>query len=184
MSGLCSMATWIKMTQLGRLPFKLNDSWELCYSTTWNSSMDSHCSWNKVAIWNLVIANRLPALALLQEPCPSLFHSLPQLQTQAAKVGTREECFTPNNTPKLSPHTTHREPKDQDMTRTWMPESFPRSEGFSILEDPMLKPQPYFIMNEEVPKPTNWNLLHQHFCQLIHPPPTHVWPNPRSKIQI
>ena len=112
------------MAQLGRLPFKLNDSWELCYSTTWNSSMDSHCSWNKVAIWNLVIANRLPALALLQEHCPTLFHSLPQLQSQAGKVGTREECFTSNNTPKLSPHTTHREPKDQDMTRTWMPESF------------------------------------------------------------
>ena len=91
---------------------------------TWNSSMDSHCSWNKVAISNLVIANRPPALALLQEPCPTLYHSLPQLQSQAAKVGTREEILTSNNTQKLSLHTTSREPKDQDMTGIWMPESF------------------------------------------------------------
>jgi len=40
-------------------------------------------------------------LALLQEPCPTLYHSLPQLQSQAAKVGTREEILTSNNTQKL-----------------------------------------------------------------------------------
>lgn len=48
-----------------------------------------------------------------------------------------------------------------------------RSEGPMVLEDPMLKPEPYFTIDDHVPKLTDGNLLHQHFCRPTQPPLIH-----------
>lgn len=54
------------------------------------------------------------------------------------------------------------EPKDWEMTRTWTPEPF-QKQSVHVHKIWCRSPLPYFTINSQIPKPSNWNQLQQHF---------------------
>ena len=93
------------------------------------------------------------------------------------KPGSQGECrgenYWPQTTSRTKGPTT---PPGNQRIRAWLKlecQNPFRSEGPMVLEDPKLKPEPHFTIDDHVPKLTNGNLPHQHLCRPTQPPLIH-----------